>query len=58
MTVARGGHEIDFRGWAYPLSDSTRASFEDAGFLIESLREPPDPDRSVPNVLQPCAVKA
>jgi SAM-dependent methyltransferase len=48
MTVARDGLEIDFRGWTYPLEDYVRA-FEEAGFLIEALREPPDPDRPTPN---------
>jgi SAM-dependent methyltransferase len=48
MTVARDGLEIDFRGWTYPLEDYIRA-FEEAGFLIEALREPPDPDRPTPN---------
>jgi len=57
LTVARGGYEVAFRGWAYPLEDYTRA-FEDAGFLIESLREPPDPDRPVPNFLLIRALKA
>jgi hypothetical protein len=36
--------------WAYPLSDYTRTP-EEAGFLIEALREPPDPDRPLPNFL-------
>lgn len=38
-TFQRDGLEITFRGWCYPLSDYARA-FEDAGFLIERLREP------------------
>ncbi len=56
MTVARGGHEVEFRGWSYPLEDYARA-LEDAGFLIEAVREPPDPDRPIPNFLQLRAVK-
>jgi SAM-dependent methyltransferase len=48
LLVARGGLEIHFRGWTYPLQDYVRA-FEDAGFVIEALREPPDPDRPLPN---------
>jgi SAM-dependent methyltransferase len=35
----RRGLSITFRGWCYPLSDYARA-FEDAGFLIERIREP------------------
>jgi SAM-dependent methyltransferase len=50
MTIARGGYEMTFAGWCYPLEDYMRA-FEDAGFLIESLREPPDPARPLPNFL-------
>jgi SAM-dependent methyltransferase len=50
MRVARGGLEIHFRSWAYPLQDYVRA-FEDAGFVIEALREPPDPDRPLPNFI-------
>jgi ubiquinone/menaquinone biosynthesis C-methylase UbiE len=50
MTVARGGLEVSFRSWAYPLETYTRA-LEDAGFVIETLREPPDPDRPIPNFL-------
>jgi len=37
--VERDGLEITFYGWAYPLEEHGR-SFEDAGLLIESLREP------------------
>jgi len=48
MRVARGGLEIHFRSWTYPLQDYVRA-FEDAGFVIEALREPPDPARPLPN---------
>jgi SAM-dependent methyltransferase len=56
VTVTRGGHEVTFAGWAYPLEDYLRA-LEAAGFLIEALREPPDPDRDVPNFLLIRAVK-
>jgi SAM-dependent methyltransferase len=38
-TFERRGLQITFRGWCYPLSDYGRA-FEDAGFLIERIREP------------------
>jgi SAM-dependent methyltransferase len=48
LTVARDGLELEFRGWTYPLQDYVRA-LEDAGFVIEALREPPDPDRPLPN---------
>ncbi len=50
MSVARGGLEIHFRGWAYPLESYARA-LEEAGFVIESLQEPPDPARPLPNFL-------
>ena len=46
-----------FGRWAYPLSMYTHV-FEDAGFLIQAMREPPDPRRSVPNFLLIRAVKA
>ena len=42
----RGGLSITFHGWAHPLEAYTRA-LAAAGFLIEALREPPIPDRSV-----------
>ena len=35
----RGGLSITFRGWSYALVDYAQA-FEDAGFVIEALREP------------------
>ena len=50
MRVARGGLELHFRSWTYPLQDYVGA-FEDAGFVIEALREPPDPERPIPNFL-------
>jgi SAM-dependent methyltransferase len=53
---ARDGYEVEFRGWAYPLSMYTRA-FEHAGLVIEAFREPPDPDRAVPNFLLIQALK-
>jgi SAM-dependent methyltransferase len=56
VKIARGGLEMDFESWAYPLETYVRA-LEEAGFLIESLREPPDPDRPVPNFLLIRAVK-
>lgn len=43
---ARDGLEITFHGWAYPLEDYARA-FEDAGLLIEALREPRQRDEAV-----------
>ena len=57
VTVARGGHEVTFAGWAYALEDYLRA-FEAAGFVVEALREPPDPSRDVPNFLLIRALKA
>lgn len=57
LTVRRGAHEVRFHGWLYPLEDYARA-FENAGFLLESLREPPDPARPLPNFLLIRAVKA
>jgi SAM-dependent methyltransferase len=56
-TVARGGLEMHFRGWAYPLQDYAVA-LERSGFRIEALREPPDPDRPIPNFLLLRAIKA
>ena len=50
VSVARGGLEVHFRSWAYPLETYTRA-LEDAGFVLEALREPPDPERPLPNFL-------
>jgi SAM-dependent methyltransferase len=50
MHVARGGLELHFRSWTYPLQDYVRA-FEHAGFVLEALREPPDPDRPLPNFI-------
>jgi SAM-dependent methyltransferase len=41
-TFSRGGLEVTFRGWSYPLESNVRA-FEAAGLLVEALREPPDP---------------
>ena len=42
-TFMRDGLEITFRGWCYPLEEYARA-LEDAGFLVEALREPPAPE--------------
>jgi SAM-dependent methyltransferase len=42
----RDGLSITFHGWCYPLEDYTRA-FEEAGLLIEALREPPVGDDAV-----------
>lgn len=63
-TFERAGLTITFRGWAYPLEAYSRA-LEDAGFLIEALREPsyaaPDGSPSrwsrLPNFLQLRALK-
>jgi SAM-dependent methyltransferase len=42
--LERDGVEMTFTDWRYPLQDYARA-FEEAGLLIERLREPlPDPD--------------
>jgi SAM-dependent methyltransferase len=41
-TFERFGHEIRFVGWCYPLEGYTRP-LEEAGFLIEAIREPPIP---------------
>ena len=60
-TFERDGLRITFRGWCHPLSDYARA-LEDAGFVIERIREPtnaledPRHDR-IPLFLQLRAVK-
>jgi SAM-dependent methyltransferase len=41
-TLERDGLQITFTGWRYSLEEYTRA-LEDAGLLIERLREPPAP---------------
>jgi SAM-dependent methyltransferase len=41
-TYSRAGLSVTFRGWCYPLEAYARA-FEDAGLLVEALREPTDP---------------
>jgi SAM-dependent methyltransferase len=56
-TVERDGLEMRFRGWAYAIQDYTEA-LERAGFLLEALREPPDPGRSFPNFLLLRALKS
>lgn len=56
LTARRDMHEVRFFGWAYPLEDYMRA-FEDAGLLIEAMREPPDPLRPLPNFLLVLALK-
>jgi SAM-dependent methyltransferase len=45
-TYERDGLEITFRGWCYPLEDYFRA-LEEAGLLVEALREPPIPESEV-----------
>jgi SAM-dependent methyltransferase len=64
----RGGLEMTFSGWAYPL-EAYFAAFEDAGLLVESLREPAAAEddvrrdegerrwRRIPNFLHLCVVK-
>jgi hypothetical protein len=42
--------KMTFTGWAHPLGKYTRA-LEDAGLLIEALREPEFKDRPVPHHL-------
>jgi hypothetical protein len=60
-TFERNGLTITFRGWCYSLGDYSQA-LEDAGFLIERIREPvnaledPRHDR-VPLFLQLRALK-
>jgi SAM-dependent methyltransferase len=56
VKVARGGYEVHFKSWTYPLEYYVRA-LEEAGFLIETVREPFDPDRPIPNFLLIRAVK-
>jgi ubiquinone/menaquinone biosynthesis C-methylase UbiE len=56
LDVARGGLELTFKSWAYPLESYMRA-LENAGFLVEALREPPDPSRPFPNFLLVRAVR-
>ena len=45
-TFERAGMRMTFRGWCYPLEDYSRA-FEEAGLLIEALREPKQRDAVV-----------
>ena len=42
VAVEREGLEFTFDGWCYPLEAYTRA-LEEAGLLIEAIREPADP---------------
>jgi SAM-dependent methyltransferase len=44
-TFARGGLEITFRGWCYPV-EAYALAFEAAGLLVEALREPSDARKS------------
>ena len=46
LTVERNGVRMTFGGWAYPLEAYGRA-FEDAGLLVEALREPAVPDKAL-----------
>jgi ubiquinone/menaquinone biosynthesis C-methylase UbiE len=67
-TFERFGRMMRFVGWCYPLEGYTRP-LEDAGFLIEAIREPPFPEadlerrprgerrRRIPNFLMMRAVK-
>jgi SAM-dependent methyltransferase len=43
QTYERGGMRMTFHSWCYPLEDYARA-FEDAGLLIEAIRELKAPD--------------
>jgi ubiquinone/menaquinone biosynthesis C-methylase UbiE len=56
----RAGLEMTFNGWCYSLEEYARA-LEDAGFLIEAMREPRDPHGGrmarLPNFLQLRALK-
>ena len=45
-TAERNGVTMTFGGWAYPLEAYSRA-FEDAGLLVEALREPAVPDEAL-----------
>ena len=56
LRVERAGLELHFKSWAYPLESYMRA-LEDAGLLVEALREPPDPGRPFPNFVLLRAVK-
>jgi SAM-dependent methyltransferase len=42
IPIERDGLSFTFEGWAFPLEAYTRA-LEEAGLLIEALREPADP---------------
>jgi len=46
QTFHRNGLSMTFSSWAYPLEDYSRA-FEDAGLVIEALREPRVPAEEV-----------
>lgn len=48
-TFERDGLELTFRGWCYPLEAYSHA-LEDAGFLIEAIREP-EPGADAPAAL-------
>jgi ubiquinone/menaquinone biosynthesis C-methylase UbiE len=56
----RAGLTMTFNGWCYSLEEYARA-LEDAGFVIEALREPQDPDGGrmarLPNFLHLRALK-
>jgi len=45
-TLERDGLPMTFSGWAYPIQ-SYFVALEEAGFLVERLREPPVPERAV-----------
>ena len=45
-TVTREGLSMTFHGWTYTLEDYARA-FEDAGLLIDRMREPRPPQQDV-----------
>jgi SAM-dependent methyltransferase len=56
LKVERGGLALHFKSWAYPL-EAYMGALENAGLLVEALREPPEPGRSFPNFLLMRAVK-
>ena len=66
LTFERNGLSVTFRSWCHPLTDYARA-LEEAGFLIETLREPQplldaparfDDERRIPMFLMLRAVRS
>jgi SAM-dependent methyltransferase len=61
-TFERDGLAVSFYSWCYPLEAYARA-LEEAGFLLETMRDPPDPHgpsrwQRLPNFLHFRAFKA